>query len=550
MPGKNTANQRDIVVIGGGHNGLVTAFYLAKAGYKPLVLERRPQVGGAAITDEFHPGFRCSTLAHTAGPIRPDIVRDLKLEKHGLRLITPEVSVTALTPDGRALSLYQDARKSAQEVAAFSQKDAAKYPEFQESLAKMGRVIGEALATPPPNIDHPSSGDLWGMLKTGRAIRNLGKKDMYRLLRWGPMAVADLAAEYFETELLRAVVAARGLFGTFLGPWSAGSALVLLIRAAGDAHPAGSAFFAAGGMGALTQAMASAAQAAGAEIRSGAEVIEIRVKDGAASGVILSTGEEIDAGAVISNADPKRTLLKLTDPTHLTPDFVQKLQHYRGNGTVAKVNLALSGLPNFTALKNGDAAALTGRIHIGNEIDYLERAFDASKYGNFSPHPYLEATIPSLTDPTLAPEGKHVMSIYVQYAPYKLKGDWETQRKPLGQTVVKTLAQYAPNLPELILTHQIITPQDFEDTYGLTGGQIFHGDLALDQFFTMRPLLDWARYRTPIENLYLCGSGTHPGAGLTGGSGANAAASPFFKAVKLGRLESARLTFATVPLPR
>lgn len=523
MPGKNTANQRDIVIIGGGHNGLVTAFYLAKAGYKPLVLERRPQVGGAAITDEFHPGFRCSTLAHTAGPIRPDIVRDLKLEKQGLKLITPEVSVTALTPDGRALSLYQDARKSAQEVAAFSQKDAAKYPEFQESLGKMGRVIGEALATPPPNIDHPSSADLWGMLKTGRAIRNLGKKDMYRLLRWGPMAVADLAAEYFETELLRAVVAARGVFGTFLGPWSAGSALVLLIRAAGDAHPAGSAFFAAGGMGALTQAMASAAQVAGAEIRRGAEVIEICVKDGAASGVILSTGEEIDARVVISNADPKRTLLKLTDPTHLTPDFVQKLQHYRGNGTVAKVNLALSGLPNFTALKNGDAAALTGRIHIGNEIDYLERAFDASKYGNFSPHPYLEATIPSLTDPTLAPEGKHVMSIYVQYAPYKLKGDWETQRKPLGQTVVKTLARYTPNLPELILTHQIITPQDLEDTYGLTGGQIFHGDLALDQFFTMRPLLDWARYRTPIENLYLCGSGTHPGAGLTGGSGANAA---------------------------
>ncbi len=523
MPGKNTANQRDIVIIGGGHNGLVTAFYLAKAGYKPLVLERRPQVGGAAITDEFHPGFRCSTLAHTAGPIRPDIVRDLKLEKHGLKLITPEVSVTALTPDGRALSLYQDARKSAQEVAAFSQKDAAKYPEFQESLGKMGRVIGEALATPPPNIDHPSGGDLWGMLKTGRAIRNLGKKDMYRLLRWGPMAVADLAAEYFETELLRAVVAARGVFGTFLGPWSAGSALVLLIRAAGDAHPAGSAFFAAGGMGSLTQAMASAAQAAGAQIRSGVEVIEIRVKDGAACGVILSTGEEIDARAVISNADPKRTLLKLTDPTHLTPDFVQKLQHYRGSGTVAKVNLALSGLPNFTALKNGNAAALTGRIHIGNEIDYLERAFDASKYGNFSPHPYLEATIPSLTDPTLAPEGKHVMSIYVQYAPYKLKGDWETQRKPLGQTVVKTLAQYTSNLPELILTHQIITPQDLEDTYGLTGGQIFHGDLALDQFFTMRPLLDWARYRTPIENLYLCGSGTHPGAGLTGGSGANAA---------------------------
>jgi phytoene dehydrogenase-like protein len=517
------AERRDIVIIGGGHNGLVTAFFLAKAGFKPLVLERSAQVGGAAITDEFHPGFRCSTLAHAAGPIRPDVVRDMRLEKHGLKFITPEVSVTALTPDGRALSLYRDAQQSAQEITAFSQKDAAKYPQFQESLGKMGRVIAEALSTTPPNIDHPSGGDLWGMLKTGRAIRNLGKKDMYRLLRWGPMAVADLAAEYFETELLRAVVAARGVFGTFLGPWSAGSSLVLLIRAAGDFHPAGSACFAAGGMGALTQAMASAAKAAGAEIRTSAEVIEIRVKDGAATGVLLSNGEEINAKAVVSNADPKRTLLKLTDSTHLSPDFVQKLQHYRGNGTVAKVNLALSGLPSFTALKSGNGNALKGRIHIGHEIDYLERAFDSSKYGNFSPHPLLEATIPSLTDPTLAPEGKHVMSIYMQYAPYKLKGDWESQRKALGQTVVQTLAQYAPNLPEMILTHQIITPLDLEEVYGLTGGQIFHGELALDQFFTMRPLLDWARYRTPIQNLYLCGSGTHPGVGLTGGSGANAA---------------------------
>jgi len=525
MSGQTQASQtqRDIVIIGGGHNGLITAFYLAKAGYKPLVLERSAQVGGAAVTDEFHPGFRCSTLSHSAGPIRPDIVRDMQLEKHDLRLITPDVCVTALSPDGRALSLYQDVDKSAQEIAAFSQKDAAKYPEFEKSLGKIAKVIAEALATTPPDIDHPSSGDLWSMLKTGRAIRKLGKRDMFRLLRWGPMAVADLASEYFETELLRAVIAARGVFGTFLGPWSAGSALVLLIRAAADPHPAGSACFAAGGMGAVTQAMASAAKAAGVEIRTGAEVIEIRVQNGAATGVLLSTGEEIHAKAVISNADPKRTLLKLTDPTHLSPDFVQRLQHYRGNGTVAKVNLALSGLPRFTALKEGDSAPLKGRIHIGNEIDYLERAFDESKYGNFSRQPYIEAAIPSLTDPTLAPAGKHVMSIYMQYAPYKLKGDWEEQRKALGQTVVQTVSQYAPNLPELILTHQIITPRDLEEKYGMTGGQIFHGDLALDQFFTMRPLLDWARYKTPIQNLYLCGSGTHPGAGLTGGSGANAA---------------------------
>ena len=511
------------MIIGGGHNGLVTAFYLAKAGFKPLVLERRAQPGGAAITEEFHPGFRCSILAHVAGPIRPDIARDMQLEKHGLKLITPEIGVASLTPTGRALLLYNDARKSAQEIAKFSQKDAAKYPEFQNSLGKMGRVIGKALTLAPPNIDDPSKGDLWGMLQTGRAIRKLGKKDMYRLLRWGPMAVADLVAEFFETELLRATIAARGIFGTFFGPWSAGSSLVLLIRAAGDEHPAGSAFFAAGGIGSVTRAMAAAARQAGAEIRSSAEVIEVRVKDGVATSVVLSTGDEISAKAIISNADPKRTLLKLVDPTHLTPDFVMKLQHYRTPGTVAKVNLALSGLPKFTAL-NGSTGALSGRIHIGPEIDYLERAFDESKYGNFSRQPYLEIAIPSLTDLSLAPPGKHVMSIYVQYAPFKLKNsDWESQRVALGDTVVKTIAQYAPNLPELILTHQIITPQDLEDIYGLTGGHIFHGELALDQFFTMRPLLDWARYRTPIQNLYLCGSGTHPGAGLTGGSGANAA---------------------------
>jgi len=517
------SNTRDVVIIGGGHNGLVTAFYLAKAGLKPLVLERNAQVGGVAITDEFHPGFRCSTLAHSAGPVRADIVRDMGLEAQGLRLITPDTCVTALAPDGRSLTLYQDAAKSAQEIVAFSEKDGARYREFEQSLGKIGKVLAEALATAPPDIDDPSRADLWSMLKTGRAMRKLGKKDMFRLLRWAPMAVADLAAEFFETELLRAVVAARGVFGTFLGPWSAGSALVLLIRAAGDAHPAGSAFFAGGGMGALTQAMAEAAKSAGAEIRTGAQVIEIRVHDGAATGVLLSTGEEISAKAVVSNADPKRTLLKLTDPTHLSPDFVQRIQNYRSNGTVAKVNLALSGLPKFTALKNGDAGPLKGRIHIGHEIDYLERAFDEAKYGNFSRQPYLEVAIPSLTDPTLAPEGKHVMSIYMQYAPYKLKGDWESQRKALGQTVVQALAQYAPNLPELILTHQIITPHDLEEKYGLTGGQIFHGELALDQFFTMRPVLDWARYRTPIRNLFLCGSGTHPGAGLTGGSGANAA---------------------------
>ncbi len=519
------AETRDVIIVGGGHNGLVTAFYLAKAGFKPLVLEGRAQVGGAAITEEFHPGFRSSTLAHNAGPLRADVARDMNLEKHGLKLTTPDVNTVSLTQDGRALILYSDRKKAAEEIAKWSQKDAAAYEGFGVALGKIGKVIGEALVLTPPNIDSPNSGDLWGMLKTGRSIRNLGKKDLYRVLRWGPMAAADLVAEFFESEPLRATIAARGIFGTFLGPWSAGSSLVLMLRAAGDPTPAGSVQFPMGGAGAITAAMAAAAKEAGVEIRTGAQVAEIRVKDGVATGVALASGEEISARAVVSNADPKRTLMRLVDPSHLTPDFVQKIKNYRCMGTVAKMNLALSALPEFTALKaQGNGNLLKGRIQISPEIDYLERAFDESKYGNFSRNPFIEMAIPSLSDPSLAPSGQHVMSIYMQYAPYNLRNsDWDTQRNLLAEEIVKTISKYAPNLSQTIIGHQMITPKDLETTYGLTGGHIFHGELALDQFFTMRPLLDWARYNTPIERLYLCGSGTHPGTGLTGGSGANAA---------------------------
>jgi phytoene dehydrogenase-like protein len=515
-----------VVLIGGGHNALITAFYLAKGGFKPLVLERREMVGGGAITEEFHPGFRASTLAHTLGPLRADVARDLQLEKFEYEVVHPDPRVFAPSPDGKALFFYNDAAKTAAGIASFSEKDAAKYAQFAQSLETTASFFAQLSSITPPAIDHPTPEDLWNLLKTGRGARSLGKTGIFDLLRWGPMAVADFVAEFFETELLRATIAARGIFGTALGPWSAGSTAVLLLRAAADAHPVGPAAFPRGGLGSFSRALAESAKQAGVEIRTDAEVEHIRIKDGAVTGVALTDGEEIAVEAVVSGADPKRTFFNLLDPSQLDPTFANRLKNFRANGTVAKINLALGGLPIFSALDATESSlkSLAGRIHIGPEIDYLERAFDASKYGDFSKAPWLDVTIPTILDPSLAPDGKHVLSAYVQFAPYKLReGNWDTRRKELGDTVVKTLAAYAPNLPDLIEYMQVITPKDLETSYSFTGGHIFHGELALDQLFTMRPVLDWARYKTPIRGLFLCGSGTHPGNGLTGASGANAA---------------------------
>ena len=515
-----------VVLIGGGHNALITAFYLAKGGFKPVVLERREMVGGGAITEEFHPGFRASTLAHTLGPLRADVARDLQLDKFDCEILSPDPRVFAPTSDGKALLFYDDVAKTAAAIGNFSAKDASKYAQFARSLEETASFFTQLASITPPAIDKPTPEDLWNLLKTGRSVRSLGKTGIFDLLRWGPMAVADFVAEFFETELLRAVIAARGIFGTALGPWSAGSTAVLLLRAAADAHPVGSAAFPRGGLGAFTCALAESARQVGAEIRTDAEVQHILVKDGAVTGIVLTDGEEIAVEAIVSGVDPKRTFFHLLDPSQLDATFANRMKNFRANGTVAQVNLALGGLPAFPALADNESylKALSGRIHIGPEIDYLERAFDASKYGEFSKTPWLDVTIPTILDPSLAPDGKHVLSAYVQFAPFKLReGNWYTRRRDLGAAVIKALAAYAPNLPGVVEGIQIITPQDLETSYGFTGGHIFHGELALDQLFTMRPVLDWARYKTPIRGLFLCGSGTHPGNGLTGASGANAA---------------------------
>jgi phytoene dehydrogenase-like protein len=509
----------DVIFVGAGHNGLAAATVLARHGLKTLVLESRPVPGGAAITEELHPGFKISTLAHAAQPAA-GLLNDLRLADHGLELIDPDPYLFAPLPDGRGVSIGRDVDATARSIAAFSTQDARRYPDFCATLERVRSFIQDVMSSTPPSVEEPSTADVWSLLTTGRRFRALGKTDAYRLLRWAPMSVADLVSEWFESEPLRAAIAAGGILGTALGPRSAGSAAVLLMRlSAGDGRPR----FVRGGLGALTSALASAARAAGAEIRTNADVRRVNVTNGRAIGVTLTSGEVLPAKAVVSNADPRRTLLGLVDPVELEPRFLARVRNYRAAGTVAKINLALRELPAFTAAAN-DPSALRGLIHIGPELDYLERAFDVSKYGMWSPRPYLEVTIPSLTDPTLASAGAHVMSITAQYAPYRLRtGEWTDAAARFADGVVDTLAEYVPNVKASILHRQVITPVDLESRYGLTGGHIFHGELALDQLFAMRPLLGWARYRTPIRSLYLCGAGTHPGYGVCGLSGLNAA---------------------------
>jgi phytoene dehydrogenase-like protein len=511
----------DAIVIGGGINGLTCATRLAKNGIHTLLLEQRAELGGCAGESEITPGFRVPTLAHATGPVRRDVVEELQLYLHDLSFSDSPLHVSTLSPDGRPLVVYGDADQTAEHLRSWSAKDAARWPQFQGSVQRLGALIGSLFMHAPPSLDSPSARDVFSLMHTLGDFRSLSKDDQWRLLRWGPMAVADLVAESIDTELLRAAVAADGIFGAMLGPWSAGSGLQLLLTMANRslAWPAGR--LVSGGPAALARSLTTAATRFGVTIRTGAQVTRIEVKDDRAVGVALDGGEFIEARSVISGVDPKRTFLTLCDADHLPPEFLWRMKHYRSRGTLAKVNLALSALPSFTGATR---EMLAGRVRLAPDLDYLERAFDHAKYGRFSTQPWIEFTIPSLDDPTLAPPGAHVLSAYAQFAPYSLReGGWDTSREALGDCVVQTLAQYAPDITSLIVERQTLTPLDLERGWGLTGGHIFHGELSLDQFFTMRPLLGFGHYRTPVKGLFLCGSGSHPGTGMTGGSGMNAA---------------------------
>jgi phytoene dehydrogenase-like protein len=518
-----TASSYDVVVIGGGHNGLVAAAYLARAGRRVLVLERRERVGGAAVTEEIFPGFRFSVFSYVVSLLRPEIVRELDLPRHGLDILPLESTVTPL-PGGDYLAAWGDHDRSRRELYRHSPHDAEAIDEFGRLMHHMAMAVKPILGMMPPDPASLSPRDLRGLLRLGRHFRSVGAERFHALYKLMTMSAADFLDEWFECEPLKATKSASGIIGTFLGPRSPGTAYVLLHHYMGEIDGAFRAWgFARGGTGAVSEAIAGAARAAGAEVRTGAGVTRVLTRGGRVTGVALEDGTGVRARTVMSGLDPRRTFLGLLEERDLPADLVADVRRYRFRGSSAKVNLALSELPDFTCMP-GPGAHLRGAISISPSIDYLERAYDDAKYGEPSRRPYMDIVIPSMIDPGMAPPGRHVMSVFVQYAPWQVNGGWtDARREQLGDTVIDTIAEHAPNLKRAILHRQVITPADIERITGLSEGNIFQGELALQQLFFLRPAPAWARYRTPVRGFYQCGSGTHPGGGIMGASGRLAA---------------------------
>ena len=504
----------DVIIVGAGHNGLTAAACLAKAGKKVLVTERRSQIGGIAATEEIFSGFKYSTCAHLAASFAEEIVADLELTKHGYESLAVDPLLFSPSPTGQPLILPRDPAKAAAQIAHHSEADSGKYPAFCALAKNLAGFLRALYAMPLPDKANAGSFNPAQLIKMGWKFHRLGEKEMYEFLRILPMSSADLLNEWFESDLLKAALAGSGMLASFVGPRQQGTAFNLLHHQLGASNGAlRTAGFVRGGIGNLAEALARAARRFGAEIRTEVEVARIVTRDGGATGIVLTGGEEINAPQVASSADVKQTFLQLVEPTYFDPHFLLQVKNIRARGTVAKINLALDTLPRFAA----GPAALGGIIHIGPTIDYMERAADDAKYGRFSRQPFLEITIPSIADPSLAPAGKHVMSVWMQSAPYKLReGTWKEQREVLGDAVCDVIEDYAPGFKSSVLHRQVLTPLDLEETYGLTGGHLYHAEMALDQIFFMRPVPGWSRYRTPIKNLFLCGAATHPGGGITG----------------------------------
>jgi phytoene dehydrogenase-like protein len=509
----------DVIVIGGGHNGLVNAAYLAKAGKKVLVLERRHVLGGAAVTEEIIPGFLFSECSYVVSLLRPEIIRELDLPRHGLEILPLDGTFSPM-PDGNHLWRMNDHAKSIREIRRHSRVDAEAYDEFSKMMTPMCRFVKPMLSMVPPDPTTLNPRDLKQLHFMMQRFRELSSDERYTLIQLMTMSSADFLDQWFETDVLKATMSASGIIGTFLGIRSPGTAYVLLHHYMGEIDGAFRSWgFSRGGTGAISNAIAAAAREAGVEIRTKAPVGKIVVKNGRAAGVVLQSGEEIGANVISSSVDPHLTFEKFLQPSELPSDFLEGVRRYKFRGSSGKVNIALDALPEFKSMP-GDGAHLRGAISISPSMEYMERAYDDAKYGHYSRRPYIDMVIPSLTDPSVAPPGKHVLSCFVQYAPYKLaEGTWDDQREAFGDNVIDTISEYAPNIKKIIVGRQILTPLDLEREFGLTQGNIFQGELSLEQLFFLRPVAGWAYYRTPVDNLYICGSATHPGGGIMGANG-------------------------------
>jgi phytoene dehydrogenase-like protein len=513
----------DAIVIGGGHNGLTAAAYLGRAGRKVLVLERRHIVGGAAVTEEVFPGFHFSVCSYVVSLLRPEIIRELDLPRHGLEILPLDGTFTPM-PSGDYLWRVNDHAKTRRDIARHSKLDAEAYDEYGKAMVEMARFVKPILNMTPPDPLTLDPRELMKLLFLGKRFRGLADGDRYNQVQLMTMSAIDFLDQWFETDVLKATMSASGIIGTFLGVRSPGTAYVLLHHYMGEIDGAFRSWgFARGGTGAISNAIASAAREAGVEIRTDTSVARIVTRNGQATGVVLTNGDELSAGMVLSSVDPNLTFLTFMDAKDLPDDFVDDVRRYKYRGSSGKVNLALDALPDFTCLP-GPGRHLRGAISISPSVDYMERAYDQAKYGEFSRRPYIDMVIPTLTDPSVAPAGKHILSCFVQYAPYKLAaGTWDDQREAFGDAVIDTIAEHAPNIRDIILHRQVLTPLDLEREFGLTEGNIFQGELTLEQLFFLRPAPGWAQYATPIKNLWMCGSATHPGGGIMGAPGRNAA---------------------------